>query len=172
MASFVAEQVGEAKVLVSINGEKIKGSPYSIVVSRNYQAIDKLSKIVNNNGSMGQPWGVAFGRNGLWVVAEQFNNCVYISDDKDWLVRKFDIYGSDNGQFIYLHGVACDSHNRLYVVDHANGRVRKFDTNGNYLLQFGSLGASDGQLDRPHGVTVHNDKVYIADCWNKCISVF
>ena len=53
MASFVAEQVGEAKVLVSIDGEQVKRSPYSIVVKgRNYQAIDKPSKTVNNNGSM------------------------------------------------------------------------------------------------------------------------
>ena len=165
MASFVAEQVGEAKLSVSINGEQIKGSPYSIVVGRNYQAIDKSSKIVNNNGSMGEPWGVAFGRNGLWAVADWFNHYVYIFDDKDQLVKKFGSNGSPCG-------VAFDSHNHLYVVDYDNNRVQKFDTNGNYLLQFGSEGANDGQLNCPEGVTVHNDKVYIADCGNKRISVF
>ena len=172
MASFIAEQVGEAKVLVSINGEQIKGSPYSIVVVRNYQAIDKPSKIVNNNGSMGEPWGVAFGRNGLWAVVDNSNHCVYIFDDKDQLVRKFGSNGSNNGQFSYPIGVAFDNHNHLYVVDNNNHRVQKFDTNGNYLLQFGSKGASDGQLNGPYGVTVHNDKVYIADYSNKHISVF
>ena len=171
MASFIAEQVGEAKLSVSINGEQIKGSPYSIVV-RNYQAIDKPSKIVNNNGSMGRPWGVAFGRNGLWAVADHSNHCVYIFDDKDKLVRKFGSYGSNNGQFNTPLGVAFDSHNHLYVVDCGNHRVQKFDTNGNYLLLFGSKGASDGQLNIPHGVTVHNDKVYIAGYSNKRISVF
>ena len=171
MASFVAEQVGEAKLSVSINGEQIKGSPYSIVV-RNYQTIDKPCKTVNDNGSMGEPWGVAFGRNGLWAVADKSNHCVYILDDKDQLVRKFGSHGSNNGQFSNPHGVAFDSHNRLYVVDNGNHRVQKFDTNGNYLLQFGSKGASDGQLNNPHGVTVHKDKVYIADYTNKRISVF
>ena len=171
MASFVAEQVGEAKVLVCINGEQIKGSPYSIVV-RNYQTIDKPSKTVNNNGSMGRPWGVAFGRNGLWAVADCSNHCVYIFNDKDQLVRKFGGNGSNNGQFINLRGVAFDSHNHLYVADHGNHRVQKLDTNGNYLLQFGSGGASDGQLYYPYGVTVHNDKVYVADNGNKRISVF
>ena len=126
MASFVTKQVGEAKVLVCINGEQIKGSPYSIVVGRNYQAIDKPSKIVNNNGSMGQPWGVAFGRNGLWAVADQSNHCVYIFDDNDQLI-------SNNGQFSNPRGVTFDSHNHLYVVDHGNHRVQKFDTNGNYF---------------------------------------
>ena len=171
MASFVAEQVGRAKVLVYINGEQIKGSPYSIVVKdRNYQAIDKPSKIANNNGSMAGPWGIAFGRNGLWAVADNSNHCVYIFDDKDQLVRKFGSNGSNNGQFSGPRGVAFDSHNHLYVTD--NHRVQKFDTNGNYLLQFGSKGASDGQLNYPYGVTVHNDKVYIADYGNKRISVF
>ena len=171
VASLVPEQVGEAKLSVTINGEQIKGSPYSIVV-RNYQSIDKPTKIVNNNGSMGQPWGVAFGRNGLWAVADNSNHCVYIFDDKDRLVRKFGSNGSNNGQFSNPHGVAFDSHNHLYVVDYGNYRVQKFDTNGNYLLQFGSKGASDGQLNGPCGVTVHNNKVYIADYNNKRISVF
>ena len=172
MASFVAEQVGEAKLSVTINGEQIKGSPYSIVVSRNYQPIDKSSKIVNNSGSMDNPWGVACGRNGLWAVADHSSHCVYIFDDKDQLVRKFGSNGSNNGQFSDPIGVAFDSHNHLYVVDNGNHRVQKFDSNGNYLLQFGSKGASDGQLNNPYGVTVHNDKVYIADCNNKRISVF
>ena len=172
MASFVAEQVGEAKLSVSINGEQIKGSPYSIVVGRNYQHINKLCKTVTNNGSIVQPWGVAFGRNGLWAVADYSNHCVYIFDDKDQFVRKFGSKGSNNGQFGGPVGVAFDSHNHLYVVDHNNHRVQKFDTNGNYLLQFGCRGASDGQLNYPQGVTMHNDKVYIADYSNNRVSVF
>ena len=171
MASFVAEQVGVAKLSVSINGEQIKGSPYSIVVGRNYQAIDKPSKIVNNNGSMGLPWGVAFGTNGLWAVTDCSNHCVYIFDDKDQLVRKFGSNGSNNDQFNYPHGVAFDSHNHLYVVDSCNDRVQKFDIIGNYLLQFGSKGSSAGQLNYPHGIAIHNDKVYIVDS-NKRVSVF
>ena len=170
MGSFVAEQVGEAKVLVCINGEQIKESPYSIIVVRNYETIDKPSKIVNNIGSMVGPWGIAFCRNGLWAIVDNSNHCVYMFDNKDQLVRKFGSNGSDNGQFKNPHGVAFDNHHHLYVAD--NHRVQKFDTNGNYLLQFGSEGASDGQLNSPHGVTVHNDKVYIADYSNKHISVF
>ena len=171
VASLVPEQVGETKLSVSINGEQIKGSPYSIVV-RNYQAIDKPSKIVNNNGSMGRPWGVAFGRNGLWAVADNSNHCVYIFDDEDQLVRKFGSNGSNNGQFSSPRGVAFDSHNYLYVVEYYNHRVQKFDTNGNYLLQFGSKGASDGQLNGPIGIAIHKDKVYVADYDNKRLSVF
>ena len=171
MASFVAEQVGEAELSVSINGEQIKGSPYSIVVGRNYQAFEH-SKIVNDNGSMSGPEGIAFSKDGMWAVADWSNHCVYIFDDKDQLVKKFGSNGSNNGQLNNPQGVAFDYHNHLYVVDHNNHRVQKFDTNGNYLLQFGNKGSSDGQLNGPYGIIIHDNKVYVVDRGNKRISVF
>ena len=96
--------------------------------------------------------------------------CIF--DDKDQLVRKFGSNGSNNGQFSSPRGVAFDSHNHLYVVESGNHRVQKFDINGNYLMQFGSKGANDGQLNSPCGVTVHFDKVLVADFYNKRISIF
>ena len=79
MASFVPQQVGEVKLSVFVNGEQIKGSPYSVMV-RDYTctSVNKPRKIVNNDGDMGQPWGIAFGKNGMWAVADKSNNCVYI----------------------------------------------------------------------------------------------
>ena len=171
-ASFVAVQAGEVKLSVSINGEQIKGSPYNIVVVRNYQPIRYTSKMLNNNGSMYHPLGVAFKGNELWAVADNFSHRVYVFNDKDQLVRMFGSYGSNIGQFNHPCGVAFDSHNHLYVVDRDNHRVQKFDTNNYCLLQFGRKGASDGQLKHPCGITVHCDNVYIADCGNKRISVF
>ena len=68
MASFVAEQIGEAKLVVSINGQQIKGSPFILKVTNNYyEAIDKPTKTIENK-KMGQCWGVAFGKKGVWGV--------------------------------------------------------------------------------------------------------
>ncbi|XP_065908696.1 E3 ubiquitin-protein ligase TRIM71-like [Dysidea avara] len=172
VASLVGENVGEAKLHVSINGQEIKGSPYSIIVVRNYQALNLPNKIVNNNGSMSRPWGVAFGRNGVWAVADNSNHCVYVFDGQDKLVRKVGSNGSNNSQFNYPHGVAFDNDNHLYVADRNNHRVQKFDVNGNYLLQFGGRGSGDGQLNTPCGITTHNGRVYVADTHNHCVSVF
>ncbi|XP_065908707.1 E3 ubiquitin-protein ligase TRIM71-like [Dysidea avara] len=171
VASFVGEQVGEGKLHVSINGQEIKESPYSIVV-RNYQALNLPNKIVNNDGSMGYPWGVAFGRNGVWAVADYTNNCVYVFDGQDKLVRKVGSSGSNNSQFSYPQGVAFDNDNHLYVTDRDNHRVQKFDVNGNYLLQFGGRGSGDGKLQYPYGITTHNGRVYVTDKDNHRISVF
>ena len=59
MDSFVPQQVGETKLSVAINGEQIKGSPYSIVVGRNYQAIDKPKNSEQRSGAYPEflSWG-------------------------------------------------------------------------------------------------------------------
>ena len=169
MGFFMAEQVGEAKLLVYVNGEQIKGSPYSLIINKNYQAIDKPSRVVTIDGS---PEAVAFSRNGLWAVADHTNHCVCIFDDKDQLVKKFGSYGNNDAQFVNPIGVAFDSHSHLYIADCGNHRVQKFDASGNYLLQFGSNGSSGGELSNPSDITVFNDKVYIADFGNRRVSVF
>ena len=87
MASFVPQQVGEVKLSVFVNGQQIKGSPYSVMV-RDYTSVNKPSKIVNNDGNTDCSWGIAFGKNGMWAVADWFNHYVYIFDGEDQLVRK------------------------------------------------------------------------------------
>ncbi|XP_065888847.1 tripartite motif-containing protein 2-like [Dysidea avara] len=172
VASFVGKQVGEAKVHVFMNGQEVRGSPYNIVVLRNYQALNLPNKVVNNNGSLGNPMGAAVGRNGVWAVVDNSNCCVYVFDGEDKLVRKVDSCGSNKGQFSNRDGIAFDNDNNLYVVDRGNHRVQKFDVNGNYLLQFGGRGSGDGQLITPYGITTHNGRVYVADNGNHCVSVF
>ena len=171
VASFVGEQVGEVKLYVSINGQEIMGSPYKVVV-RKYQSLDLPDKIQNNNGSMDEPFCIAFSRNGAWAATGRYKNCVYVFDNNDQLVRKFGSPGRDNGHFNYPRGVAFDNDNHLYVVDKDNHRVQKFNVNGNYLLQFGGSGSHDGQIKEPYGITTHNGRVYVADQGNHRISVF
>ena len=171
-ASFVANQVGEVKLSVTIKGQQIKGSPFNVKVRRNYITIDKPSKVVNEGGRMGQPWGIAFSRDGMWAVTDDTNHCVWIFDREDQLVRKFSSKGTDNGKFNHPFGVAFDVNNHLYVTDVNNHRVQKFEINGKFMILFGTKGSGYGQLTNPLGITVHNDKVYVAECWGKRISVF
>ena len=174
MASFIPQQLGEVKLSVFVNGEQIKGSPCSVMVINNYTSVGKPSKIVNNDGNMGGPWGIAFCKNGMWAVADWSNHCVYIFDGEDELVTKFGSKGTDNGQFNCPAGVAFDDDDHLYVVDHRNHRVQKFTNDGQYLLQFGNQGLvyTDGKLKYPRGIAVYNHKVYVADCDNQCVAVF
>ena len=168
-ASFVTKQVGEAKLSVTIEGEHIKGSPYSVMVYQDYKSIDKPMKIINDDGKlkMSGPWGVAFGKDGAWAVADCNEDCVYIFDGKDQLVRKFGSNGRGSGKFGYPHGLAFDANNHLYVSEF---RIQKVNISGEFLLQFGHEGTGDGQLLCPCGITIHNERLYVAD--NQRISVF
>ena len=171
-ASFVAKQTGEVKLSVIISGKHIKGSPYSISVHRNYHSLSVPSKIINDGGRMGEPWGIAFGKDGMWAVSDHSNHCVYIFDSQGHLVRKFGSKGKGNGEFDSPAGLAFDDDNHLYVVCRYNHRVQKFTINSEYLLQFGNIGKANGQLDCPLGITVHNKRVYVADQCNGRVSVF
>ena len=171
-ASVVSQQAGEVKLSVIINGRHIQGSPYSFSVCRNYFALNVPSKTVNGDGRLGQPWGIAFGKDGMWAVADFSNHCVYIFDSQDQVVKSFGTHGNGNGQFIFPTGVAFDDDNHLYVVDNNNQWVQKFNIRGEYMLKFGKYGSSNGQLDCPLGITVHNKRVYVADKSNHRISVF
>ena len=88
-ASFVSNEAGEVRLSVVINGKHIKGSPYSVSVRRNYLALNIPSKIIDDGGKMGEPWGIAFGKDGIWAVTDHSNHCVYIFDSQDQLLKKF-----------------------------------------------------------------------------------
>ena len=175
MASLTAQQVREVKISVSINGQQIKGSPYSLVVQQHvdYTRVGKPSKIVNNDDNMGGPWGIAFGKNGMWAVADYSRHCVYIFDEQDQLIRKVGSRGNNSGKFQYPKGVAFDQNNCIYVAEYdVDSWIQKFDTAGNHLLQLGGRGSNKDQLNNPIGITTHNNKVFVADSGNGRISVF
>ena len=137
-----------------------------------YTRVGKPGKIVNNDGNMGEPWGIAFGKNGMWAVADCSKHCVYIFDGQDQLIRKVGRYGNGNGQLNSPEGVTFDSNNHLYVADYENDRAQVFDVSGKYLHQFGSSGSGNGQLSGPVGITINNNKVFVTEECNQRISVF
>ena len=170
-ASFVANKVGEVKLSVNINGYQIKGSPFNIKVLANYTKVTKPSNIINE-GKMGQPWGIAFGREGMWAVTDDSNHCVWIFDREDRLVWKIGSKGISNGRFDRPLGIAFDANNHLYVTDIINHRVQNFNVYGTYLFKFGIKGTSVGRLKHPLGIVVHDGKLYIAEWGNDRVSVF
>ena len=126
---FVAQQIGEIKLSVFMNGCEITDSPFRIMVE---------APIYHD--------GIACSNDidGMWVVADRTKNCVRVFDSQDSLIKKFGSQGSRNGEFSYPCGVAFDDNNDLYVADSRNHRVQKFDIHGIYLFQFGDKGNAEG----------------------------
>ena len=169
--SFDTKLVGHHQLSVTIGGESIKGSPVHFIVSRDYSKLNRSNKVINNDGKMGKPRGVTISSDHYWAVADSSNHCVYIFDEQNQPVRKIGSHGDGAGQFNGPSGVSFDDDNFLYVVDGLNHRVQKFDRRY-YILQFGRKGSNDNELYLPVGITVHHNRVYIADCGNHRISVY
>ena len=172
--SFAAQQIGLTKLLISIDGQPMQKGPYSFKVYNNYKTMEKPDKIISLDGSIGEPWGIAFSNNKKWAVTDCSKHHVYIFDasQDDQLITTIGSKGTSNGQFKSPWGVTFDSNDFLYVADHDNHRVQKFDIDGSYLLQFGSKGSSNGHLNDLKGILAYNGKVYITEHGNKRISVF
>ncbi len=65
------------------------------------------------------------------------------------------------------------SGNRVYVTDTMNQCVKVFAYNGDYLFEFGSQGAGEGQFEYPYGIAVSEQKeIFVADSHAGKISVF
>ena len=160
-----AGQIGKAMLSAFIDGLQIKGSPFTVEV------ISHKTVLVNCDGKMGRPWGIAFGKNDIWAVTDDTNHCVHLFNSHNQLVHKFGEQGREEGEFNRPFGVAFDSNGYLYVVDGGNNRVQKFNINGEFQSSFGKKGSDDEELQGPFGIAIHNDKAYIADFHNKRISV-
>ena len=52
VATIVPNQVGEIKLSASIRGKHIQGSPFT------YPAVNIVNKVINDDGSLGQPWAL------------------------------------------------------------------------------------------------------------------
>jgi len=62
----------------------------------------------------------------------------------------------------------------LYVTDIYNNRVQAFYYDGNFVTQWGSFGAGDGQFNRPAGIAINPDDklIYVSDTVNNRIQKF
>ena len=61
----------------------------------------------------------------------------------------------------------------MYVADWRNDRIQKFSSDGGFLMNFGTAGSEDGEMNRPTGVAVDQDgMIYVSDWGNDRLQVF
>lgn len=119
---------------MSVDGKQITGSPYSIKICGNYQALNKRKPTIvqlKDSGISSQPQEIAVGMNGVWAVVDDYQ--VHLFDSQNLLVKKNAIKPC-TGDMRKCEGVAFDANNCLYVTN--NQSVKKFDWSGNCFLQF------------------------------------
>ena len=96
---------GKCNVSVKVNGQHIRGSPFSVFIkSFNVKPVLSFGKQGSNDGMFSYPWGVAV--NSRDEIAVTSRHKVQIFDCKGNFVRSFGRQGSDKGQFQYTKGIA------------------------------------------------------------------
>lgn len=98
---------GKHQLHVKIDGQHIKGSPYSIAVT---SPVEKLGTPIFSIHGESRLWGVAIGKMGEIVVSEFDHNCISVFGPHGEKLRSFGTRGTGQGQFDSPRGVAASRH--------------------------------------------------------------
>jgi len=153
----------------------------SVYVTSNHklQKFDRNGKFVKSVGSGSEgskpgefdmPRGVKVHQNQVYVC-DFHNNRIQVFDLELSFVRSVGTKGSGQGQYDRPNNLAFDSQGNIYVSEYGNNRVQVLDPNHLYLRQF-NLKSGPGKLNKPEGIHVAIDYVYVSDCRNHRIAVF
>lgn len=107
---------------------------------------------------------------------------LYVNDTMNFRVQIFDLdgrylstigqIGDGSGDLAQPKGLASDAAHNLYVADALFSRVQIFDADGRFLLAVGGDGDRPGEFWLPAGLFIAQDRMYVADSYNRRIQVF
>ena len=168
--SYQASSRGRHQLHIKVEGEHIKGSPFSVTVKL---PVQELGTPVRSINGVNKPWGVAINQQGQVVVVEQGLNCVSIFNSTGKKIRSFGSRGSGRGQFNIPYGVAIDDYGNILVADTYNHRIQKFSSDGRFTAAVGTKGSGQLQFSSPIGIKINpqTKKVYVADHDNHRVQV-
>ena len=163
---------GKCNLSVKVNGQHIRGSPFSVFIeSFNVKPVLSFGKQGSNDGMFIYPWGVAV--NSRDQIAVTSRDKVQIFDCKGNFLRSFGRQGREKGQFQLPRGIAFGKDRYIYVADKNNHRIQIFNEEGRYMSMFGGEGSLDSQLKNPHGLSLDsNGNIIVTDAGNKFIKFF
>ena len=168
--SYQASSRGRHQLHIKVEGDHIKGSPFSVTVKL---PVRELGTPVRSINGVNGPWGVAINQQEQVVVVEYGGNCVSIFNSNGEKIRSFGSRGSGHGQFESPCGVAIDDDGNILVVDGGNNRIQKFSSDGRFIAAVGTRGSGQLQFGDPVGIKInpHTKRVYVADRSNHRVQV-
>jgi len=117
------------------------------------------------------------------IVVDPNRERLYITDNDNHHVlvynlagREFEsIWGSpgqDQRQFRFPFLMDISPQGYLFIVEPINTRVQVLNQNGKFVNFIGGWGVKAGQLFRPKGIAVFDDKVFVTDSYLGSVQVF
>lgn len=94
-----------------------------------------------------------------------------VSMDEEY-ISEFGSYGEDPGQFVWPTAVALDDRGNVYLADEWLNRISIYTGDGEFVRSWGRSGSGNGELDRPAGLAINGDTIFITDSRNHRVQKF
>ena len=161
---------GRHQLHIKVEGEHIKGSPFSVAAK---MPIHKLGTVLKRIDGLKAPQGMTFNQRGEMIVAEYRGHCVTILSPSGKNVLSFGKEGTGPGEFNHPTDVAVDIDGNILVTDMKNNRIQKFSSGGKFICEVGKHGKGDLEFDFPVGIGIHpiNSMIYIMENKNNRIQI-
>lgn len=160
-----------------------------VEIDKNYYFCDSANKMLHKlnskyefvstiNSTTGKmrfdPTDIVKGSNELYYVIDNDNHRIMLWNPKDMkFTGEWGKLGLDRGLLRYPFSAVVDSHNLLYVTEVLNTRVQMFAPNGRSTFDIGTWGVEPGQLYRPKGLALLNDKyLVVSDGYLGVLQIF
>ena len=173
--SYFPRVQGIYKFSIKVNGEHVRGSPFTAVVVKPFQLKPVLTfgKSGSANGMFQYPYGIAVSNRDEIAVADRCNHRVQIFNSNGDFVRSFGRQGNEQGEFNFPFGIAYDKDGNIFVADTNNQRIQIFSGDGRYMGMFGKKGNLDSQLCHLWGLSLDSiGNIIVADAGNRLIKIF
>ena len=170
--SYSLKEQGRYSIIIKVNGEHVRDSPYDLLVKAREQAISSGNLSARVKNSVGHSPSPSASR---YFSPEQ-GACSQALLEKPLQLKpvlSFGRKGSSVGMFNGPWGVAVSDTDKIAVTDRSNHRVQIFDSGGNNLRSFGRKGTSQGEFNFPCGICFDNNRnIFVADKSNNRIQIF
>ena len=170
--SYSPKEQGRYSIIIKVNGEHVRGSPYDLLVKAREQAVSSGNLSARGKNSVGHSPSPSASR---YFSPERgaCSQAMFVKPLQLKPVLSFGKEGLSVGMFNSPWGVAVSDRDEIAVTDSGNHRVQIFDSGGNYLRSFGRNGSNQGELRCPCGICFDNNgNIFVVDRGNHRIQIF
>ena len=163
--SYQATSRGRHQLHIKVEGEHIKGSPFTVTVIR------KIGVPIKIIDKMAAPQGIAFSQQNEKIVAEYREHRIAIFCPLLDSVERFGTGGKEDGQFNHPCGVAVDDDGNILVADQNNYRIQKFNSRGEHIGNHNIIHSLKLGLPVGIGIHPHTKMIYVTDTKHHCVQI-
>jgi DNA-binding beta-propeller fold protein YncE len=91
---------------------------------------------------------------------------IRLADDGEEYINEFGTYGKGPGEFLWPTSIALDKYTNVYIADEHLHRITVHNKDGEYLTHWGDQGSGNGELNRPSGLAIRDDILFVVDSRN------